>query len=186
MSSETAEISSPRVWYYSYGSNLNVERLYEARLKPRGAWMGRRLAARLDGWVLKFNVPAAAQGFELCSVANIEKVSDFGENVEGGATVWGTINEMDAKGLEVLDHFEQVSQGMYKREIVNVVSPNLDEPVEAVVYIACCKTDDSRKPSKDYLGHLLAGRDVLPEHYIKKLEAVEIIDKSGDPNNITK
>jgi gamma-glutamylcyclotransferase len=174
--------SSPRVWYFAFGSNLDVSRLYEARLKPRGAWMGRRLAARLDGWTLKFNVPVATPGFEGCGVGNIEKV---GENVER-ATVWGTINEMDVKGLEVLDYFEQVSQGMYRRESLSVYCPALDQPVEVVAYVAACKTDDSRKPSKDYLNYFLAGRDVLPAEYVKKLESVEVIDKSGDPNSVRK
>ena len=163
-------------WYFAYGSNLNTDRLYEARLKPRGCWMGRRLAARLDGWELKFNIPSPA--WVGAGVGNMQQ--------NDAETVWGTINEMDEKGLDVLDIYEQVKEGMYKRITVSVFCPQLDKTVEAVAYVGVCKLDDSLIPSKDYLCHFLVGRDVLPAEYIKKLEEIKTLDVVADPYALQK
>lgn len=41
--------------YFAYGSNMDVARLVEARLKPRGVTVSERVCGRLDGWRLAFN-----------------------------------------------------------------------------------------------------------------------------------
>lgn len=172
----TTPTTSTTSWYFAYGSNLNVDRLYEKRLKPRGCWMGRRLAARLDNWELAFNIPSPA--WAGAGVGNMAQ--------RDSATVWGTVNEMDDSGLETLDIYEQVKEGMYKRISVSVFCPALDATVEAVAYVGVCKLDDSLVPSRDYLFHFLAGRDVLPAEYVKKLEALKVLDVTADPHALQK
>ena len=175
-SSSTNNNKGTTGWYFAFGSNLNVDRLYEARLKPRNNWMGRRLAGKLDNWQLKFNIPSPA--FIGTGVGNIVQ--------KDGASVWGTLNEIDQDGFETLDIYEQVKEGMYKRVTVNVFCPALDKTVEATAYVACCKLDDTLIPSKAYLAHFLAGRDVLPKEYVAELEKIPTADVQPDPNHLQK
>jgi gamma-glutamylcyclotransferase len=153
------------VWYFAYGSNMNPARLSDQRLKERAVQMGPRIGGRLDGWRLTFN-----------KVARSPAGAAAGNIVEApGETVHGTLNEMPDAGLEVLDIWEGVAGGHYERRTVPVVRADTGEAVDAVVYIAL-KVGEGLRPTREYLGHLLAGRDLLPADYWERLNATPTLD----------
>jgi len=153
------------VWYFAYGSNMNPARLSDQRLKERAVRMGPRIGGRLDGWRLAFN-----------KVARSPAGAAAGNIVEApGEAVHGTLNEMPEAGLEVLDIWEGVASGHYERRAMQVVRTDTHEMVDAVVYVAL-KIGEGLKPTREYLGHLLAGRDLLPADYWERLNATPTLD----------
>ena len=153
------------IWYFAYGSNMDVTRLVEARLKPRSIAMGERIGGRLEGWRLTFD--KAARDPRGAGAGNI--VPALGEIVHG------TLNAMPAAGLEVLDIYEGVAGGHYERRTVPVNRADSGATVEAVTYVAL-KTGEGLKPTRAYLAHLLAGRDLLPVDYFERLRATATLD----------
>ena len=152
-------------WYFAYGSNMNPARLVEDRLRPKGVAMGLRIGGRLDGWRLTFD--KVARSPEGSGVGNIV--------IAAVGCVHGTLNEMPEAGLKVLDVWEGVAGGHYERRMVPVVRADDGEIVEAVTYVAL-KTAVGLQPTREYLGHLLAGRDVLPRKYWEWLLATPTFD----------
>lgn len=152
-------------WYFAYGSNMNVARLLDARLRPEGVELGERVCGRLDDWTLAFNKKARSPAG--AGAGNILPAA--------GHCVYGTLNALPARGLEVLDHWEGVADGHYERRRVPVVRTDTGGTVEAVTYVALL-TGDGLRPTRDYLGHLLAGRDLLPADYWERLSATPTLD----------
>ena len=153
------------VWYFAYGSNMNPARLSDQRLKERAVRMGPRIGGRLDGWRLAFN-----------KVARSPAGAAAGNIIEApGDAVHGTLNEMPEAGLEVLDIWEGVAGGHYERRTMQVVRTDTHETVDAVVYVAL-KVGEGLKPTREYLGHPLAGRDLLPADYWERLNATPTLD----------
>jgi gamma-glutamylcyclotransferase len=152
-------------WYFAYGSNMNAQRLFEERLKPEGVPRGERIAGQLDGWRLAFNkrarLPFGA------GAGNIVPAVD--------ESVHGTLNLLPPRGFEILDRYEGVAGGHYERRLVPVVRADTGETVDAVTYVALLVGEELR-PTRDYLGHLLAGRDLLPPDYCARLGATPTID----------
>jgi gamma-glutamylcyclotransferase len=153
------------IWYFAYGSNMNPARLADQRLKERAVQMGPRIGGRLDGWRLAFN--KIARSPEGAAAGNIVEAP--------GEVVHGTLNQMPDAGLAVLDIWERVAGGHYRRQTVAVVRADTGETVEAVTYIAL-KVGEGLKPTREYLGHLLAGKDLLPVAYWEKLKETETLD----------
>jgi cation transport regulator ChaC len=153
------------IWYFAYGSNMNPARLADQRLKERAVQMGPRIGGRLDGWRLAFNKIARAP--EGAAAGNIVEAP--------GEVVHGTLNQMPDAGLAVLDIWEGVAGGHYERRTVPVVRADTGETVEAVTYIAL-KVGEGLKPTREYLGHLLAGKDLLPAAYWEKLKETKTLD----------
>ena len=152
-------------WYFAYGSNMNSVRLFAERLVPEGVAMGERVAGRLDGWRLAFNKrartpPGAGAG-------NIVPAA--------GGVVHGTLNLLPAKGFEVLDRYEGVTGGHYERRIMPVVRADTGTAIEAITYVAM-QVGEGLRPTRAYLGHLLAGRDLLPADYFDWLTATQTFD----------
>jgi gamma-glutamylcyclotransferase len=152
-------------WYFAYGSNMNPVRLSDGRLQAEGVTMGKRIGGRLDGWRLAFNKRAREPAGS--GAGNILQISD--------AVVHGTLNALPAKGFEVLDRWEGVAGGHYERRIVPVMRADTGEAVEAIVYVALL-TGEGLRPTRDYLSHLLAGRDLLPADYWEWLRATPTFD----------
>jgi len=152
-------------WYFAYGSNMNPARLRDGRLRAAGVTMGKRLGGRLDGWRLAFNkrarTPVGSGAGNILSVAN--------------AVVHGTLNALPPKGFEVLDRWEGVAGGHYERRLVPIVRADTGETVEAITYVALL-TGEGLRPTREYLGHLLAGRDLLPADYWEWLKATPTLD----------
>jgi len=153
------------IWYFAYGSNMNPARLADQRLKERAVQMGPRIGGRLDGWRLAFNKIARAP--EGAAAGNIVEAP--------GEVVHGTLNQMPDAGLAVLDIWEGVAGGHYRRQTVRVVRVDTGEAVEAVTYVAL-KVGEGLKPTREYLSHLLAGRDLLPAEYWERLQKTETLD----------
>ena len=152
-------------WYFAYGSNMNAARLFEERLEPEGVARGERIAGRLDGWRLAFN-----------KRARLPPGAGAGNIVPApGEVVHGTLNLLPPKGFEILDRYEGVAGGHYERRLVPVVRADSGVPIEAVTYVALLVGEELR-PTRDYLGHLLAGRDLLPADYCARLGAWPTID----------
>jgi gamma-glutamylcyclotransferase len=153
------------IWYFAYGSNMNPARLADQRLKERAVQMGPRIGGRLDGWRLVFN-----------KIARVPEGAAAGNIVEApGEIVHGTLNQMPEAGLAVLDIWEGVAGGHYERRAVPVVRADTGETVEAVAYVAL-KVAEGLKPTREYLSHLLAGRDLLPDDYWLRLKATPTFD----------
>ena len=153
------------IWYFAYGSNMNPARLADQRLKERAVQMGPRIGGRLDGWRLVFN-----------KIARSPDGAAAGNIVEApGEVVHGTLNQMPDAGLAVLDIWEGVAAGHYKRQTVAVVRADTGETVEAVTYIAL-KVGEGLRPTREYLGHLLAGKDLLPTAYWEELKETPTLD----------
>jgi cation transport regulator ChaC len=152
-------------WYFAYGSNMNRVRLVDDRLKPKDVALCRRIGGRLDGWRLTFD-----------KLARTPSGSGAGNIVVApGSSVHGTLNEMPREGLDVLDVWEGVASGHYERRTVFVVRADTGDTVEAVTYIALL-VGEGLRPTRAYLAHLLAGRDLLPADYWEKLSATPTLD----------
>lgn len=152
-------------WYFAYGSNMSALRLFDDRLKPVGMSAGERVAGRLDGWQLAFNKRARAPLG--AGAANIVMAPS--------GAVHGTLNLLPARGFEVLDRYEGVAGGHYERRMVQVVRSDTGAMVEAITYVALL-TGEGLRPTREYLGHLLAGRDLLPADYFRRLSETPTLD----------
>ncbi len=66
--------------------------------------------------------------------------------------------------------------GHYERRTVPVAgaaTPGV--AVEAITYVALLTGEDLR-PTREYLSHLLAGRDLLPADYFRRLSETPTLD----------
>ncbi len=152
-------------WYFAYGSNMNVARLVRQRLDPKGVTMGLRTGGRLDGWRLTFD-----------KIARTPEGSGAGNIVPAaGYCVHGTLNELPPAGFEILDFWEGVAAGHYERRIVPVLRADTGQSVQAVTYVAL-RVKAGLKPTREYLAHLLAGRDLLPAAYWERLKETPTVD----------
>ena len=75
----------------------------------------------------------------------------------------------------MLDRYEGVAGGHYERRTVPVVRGDTGATVEAVTYVALL-VGEGLRPTRAYLGHLLAGRDLLPADYWRRLSETPTID----------
>ncbi len=87
----------------------------------------------------------------------------------------GTLNELPDAGFDVLDVAEGVAGGHYERRTLPVVRADTGEVVDAIAYVALL-VGEGLRPTRDYLGHLLAGRDLLPADYWEWLKATPTLD----------
>ena len=154
------------VWYFAYGSNMDPVRLKE-RCTDKGAPVLERVAGHLSGWRLVFNKQRRDRPGE--GAANV--VEDPSGLVEG------TLNRMAAAGLDLLDIDEGVRSGQYRRRSVRVMRVDAATTVDAVMYVALPGVVRSGlRPPRWYLGHLLAGRDLLSAPYYAALAATPTYD----------
>src|SRR3954453_24261260 len=125
-----------QVWYFAYGSNMNLDRLERDRLAPEGVQIKQRILGRLDGWTLAFNKPWL--NFKGGGAANIMP-SDGGE-------VYGTLNLIHLDGLEILDRYEGVARNQYTRNQLAIERPATGDRVDAAAYIAVNPTGSLLPP----------------------------------------
>ena len=154
-------------WYFAYGSNMDADRLFEKRLRPGGVAPGERIAGRLDGWRLAFDKRSKDPSRNGQGAGNIVRQAD--------TSVYGTLNALPARGFEILDHYEGVAGGHYERRTVPVVRLDTGATVEAITYVALL-VGEGLRPTREYLGFLLAGRDLLPADYWERLAATPTLD----------
>ncbi|MDP1534437.1 MAG: gamma-glutamylcyclotransferase [Rubrivivax sp.] len=152
-------------WYFAYGSNMDEKRLSK-RMEPKGI-VAERIGGRLDGWELAFNKRSKVPAKRGQGAGNIL--------VAPGAHVFGTLNLLPPGGLDELDTHEGVADGHYERRTVPVVRTDSGETIEAITYVAQLE-DNGLKPTREYLGHLLKGGDLLPGDYLQRLKATPTFD----------
>ena len=158
-------MESGLTWYFANGSNMDAERLFDERLAPEGVPRGPRIAGRLDNWQLTFDKQAREPAG--AGAGNIVP--------RDGAVVHGTLNLLPPEGFEVLDRFEGVRAGHYERRTLTVRRGDDGTPVQAIVY-AALRTSPGLRPTRAYLGHLIAGQDLLPPDYVRWLRATRTVD----------
>lgn len=136
------------IHYFSYGSNMNSERMIE-----RGVRYDKMIPAKLPNYELRFN-KISKQG----PVANIV--------YKQGSVVEGILYRVQS--LDLLDKYEGLKSGHYNRIKLNI------EGFDSYVYI--CENpihiQEGLKPKQEYLNHLLEGKDFLSEEYYKNLEQI--------------
>jgi cation transport regulator ChaC len=150
--------------YFAYGSNMDPLQMKEANVPFSERWR-----AVLTGHVLRFNKVATrhdAQEGE--GKGNI--VEKENEIVEG---VLYKIYSSDLRGLDEKEGYPK----HYNRIFVKVKLDDHHTKVRAVTYVAQpSMTRDGLKPTREYLSHYLAAREILSESYYQKLLAVETLD----------
>ena len=119
----------------------------------------------LKDWKLVFNkINRRLKG---AGFANIVPESNF--------FVEGIIFEVNEITIDVLDRYEG-SPNAYHKKIIPVET-NDNKSINCIVYIANhSKTNNSLKPEKKYLDHLLKGKEFLSENYFSDLQKFETID----------
>ena len=147
------------MYYFAYGSNMDPERVC-----GRLGRLPDRKTATLADWVLKFNKIALRNSQE--GYANIDKQN--GEKVEG------IVYEITTEELRKIDLRE--GYPIHYNRINIVVRTGDNKEIEVVTYIAQqSKVREGLRPSREYLNHLLAARELLSPNYIRKLEAIRTI-----------
>jgi gamma-glutamylcyclotransferase (GGCT)/AIG2-like uncharacterized protein YtfP len=145
--------------YFAYGSNMDASRMKERKINYSS-----RQFAILKDFKLVFDKKARDGDY---SYANI--VQQPGEKVEG------ILYELAETEISKLDYFEGYPFH-YKRIEINVLRN--DKHIRAVSYIAQPdKTAEGLLPKKEYLNHLLAGKDLLSKEYISFLMSIRTIEE---------
>lgn len=147
-------------FYFAYGHNMDPKQMRECLHKTPVAYK-----ASLKGYSLRFNKRAkkVAKGQPGVGCANIVKSK--------ADSVYGILYAVTSDDLEALDKCEGVNAKEYERVKIDVALEG-GKTVSANVYIAL-KTDDSLKPTREYLDSLLAGGEYLPADYVKRLEGTD-------------
>lgn len=149
----------PSLWYFGYGSNTE-----------RGTFLGRRRmrplevrVGRLDGFELRFDL-GVGRGER--GVANVA--------ARAGDHVWGVLWRIRVEQAAFLDRSEGLHRGFYRRLPVEVTTRD-GETVAAFTYHSLGGRA-GRKPSRRYLGLLLAGAQQhgLPDEWIDRLRSFEL------------
>ena len=156
----TDEYQDPHTDYFAYGSNLSLIQI--ARRCPGTEIIGR---ATLPDHRLIFPIQS---GDWLGGVASIEPAA--------GRRVEGMIYRLNDAHLEALDEYEAVSEGLYRRESVTVITPE-QGAVEAMTYIAAPDPEGPFAPSAQYLSTILSGAadHEFPQDYIDWLLSIETL-----------
>lgn len=149
-----------RIYYFAYGSNMNPERMIERKIVH-----SQRKHAILKGFRLVFNKKSGRNPKE--GFANIV--------VDKNGIVEGVLYEIAASDLSKLDRMEGYPI-QYDRIELKVETDD-GKNIEAEVYEA--QPDyikNGLKPSKNYMKHLLAVRNIISNQYYKSLETFETLD----------
>jgi gamma-glutamylcyclotransferase len=144
------------LWYFAYGSNLDP-----------GTFLGRRGMRPLATTI------GVLHDFELCFDLPVGPGERGVANVapRPGEHVWGALYHLTREDAERLDRTEGVGQGVYRRLAVDVLGRD-GAAVAAFTYRSEISRPE-RKPSRRYLGLLLAGaRELaLPPEWVERLRA---------------
>jgi len=144
----------PTLWYFAYGSNLDPGTfLGRRRMQPLATAIG-----VLHDFELRFDLPV---GPGERGVANVAP--------RPGDHVWGALYHLTLADAERLDRTEGVDKGVYRRLVVEVITPDA-ACIGAFTYRSEISRPE-RRPSRRYLGLLLAGaRELgLPREYVERL-----------------
>jgi len=148
--------------YFAYGSNMDLNRITD-----RIDRCPEREPATLSGYKLRFNKRAKGNPRE--GYANIEQCD---------RELPGVIYDLTEDELKRIDCREGVHNGHYMRRLVHVKS-STGLQLEATVHVACDEwVEKGLLPSKEYLNHLLAGAELLPDDHVQWLQQQDVLDSS--------
>lgn len=153
--------------YFAYGSLMDPE-----EMRKEGTTSPRRVHAILVGYSLRFNKIASGNPQE--GKANV--VPNSGDAVEG--ILYESIADSVLHNLDTREGFRKENDrcNHYDKTSLAVMLDDGHE-VQSIVYIANPRrVKEGLKPTKEYMSHLLGGRDMLSMLYIRKLESVETLD----------
>ena len=144
-------------YYFAFGSNMD-----EQQMKNRKAEFAERQNGVMANWKLVFNkINRKKEG---SGYANI--VPEYGSIVEG------IIYKVSEDAIRILDDWEGVPIAYHKKTML--VENSNKKSVDCIIYIANhSKTDNSLKPERKYLDHLLEGKEFLSENYFSDLKNTE-------------
>lgn len=135
----------------------------ELQMQEREVTYISRQLAILKDYRLIFNKKALKGNF---TFANI--VKDNNDSVEG------ILYEICEVGIEKLDKYEGYPSNYIKEEIMVTAG---DKNISAVVYIAHKdKIVENLLPKREYLDHILAGKDLLSQEYFQRLKNIKTLD----------
>jgi len=164
-SAHRARYSSVRVstvWYFAYGSNMQIA-TFRGR---RGIAYRRAVPARLAGWRLVLDKPPMIPVGH--AVANIVP--------EPGAVLLGVLYEISPPDLTHVELTEGVLIGNYRR--VELTAETLATPgfTTPAVSLASDRRDPKYLPSDRYMRCVIAGAEEhgLPEAYLTFLRGVPV------------
>lgn len=150
----------PRIYYFAYGANLNIERFYRYHMNVERVGV-----ARLPNYRLTFSLP--------CEYA----LKGYGDiTSEAGKEVWGLLFRIDPLSLFLLDTMEWALMGQYRRVRVAI------ETVEGTSYVAYAYQARFPRtglfPPVGYKASILkSGRELgFPKSYLDEIEAAEARD----------
>ncbi len=161
-------MNDAHVWYFAYGSNMEVATLRGRREVD----FVRALPARAVGWRLVFDKPPIVPIGE--ATANIVP--------EPAAVVLGVLYEITAADLDHLDLTEGVLIGNYQRVAIPVAPlATPDAAVEAFTLVSERREPDLL-PSRRYMACLVAGAEEhgLPAEYVAFLRGLPACDESPE------
>ena len=155
-----ASIRNDIINYFSYGSNMNVERMRE-----RGVLYLSKERFALEGYELRFNKISYSN--PNAGAANI--VPHETGRVEG------ILYKITISGLVSLDGYEGYPHE-YDRKILLINSDGYKED-DMVTYVARpSRIKEGLHPTREYLRHLLEARNFLSGPYYERLKALRTLD----------
>lgn len=135
----------------------------ELQMNKRGVSYISRQFALLKGFRLVFNKKALKGDFAYANI--IRDDNDFVE---------GILYNVTEEGIIKLDKYEGYPTNYIKKELKITTD---DQTILALVYIAHSdKVVENLLPKREYLNHILAGKDLLSNEYFQRLENVKTLD----------
>lgn len=151
--------AAPTVYYFAYGSNLDPRTFVGRRkMRPLSAQV-----ARLDDYRLVFDL-GVGKGER--GVANVRRAP--------GEHLWGVVYEVTVSQATHLDRTEGVHRGGYHRLFIELeLAGGARQPAYT---LESFRGKPRRKPSRRYMGLLLAGarHHGLPEAWVEHLKEHEL------------
>lgn len=161
-----------RLWYFAYGSNMNKNRMEQRLAGCSEPIYTRRELVKLKGYELTFNKKSAAKNGT--SYANIQPT----RIPNNEPVVYGIVYDLLPDAFSKLDGYEGFPDH-YTKNVITVEHVATGARLPTVVYLANhadIDTIGNFRPTSEYLGHLLAGADLLPNEYVDFLRTFEVFD----------
>ena len=147
-------------YYFAYGSNMD-----ETRINKRNVKFSEKFRGVLKNWELVFNKKA----FDKEGVAYANIMSKLGSNVEG------IVYKISKNSIFELDKAESYPRHYEKKEML--LESDSGEIFNCITYIANpIQVMEGLKPEKEYLDHILAGKEFLSKDYFSLLEKTTTVD----------
>ncbi|MBP8994206.1 MAG: gamma-glutamylcyclotransferase [Bacteroidales bacterium] len=132
----------------------------KVRMNVRGVSYTSQRSGTLRGFRLTFNKKASKGNYAFANI--IESENDLVE---------GILYELPDTEIEKLDKVEGFPNHYIRTEVT--IYDSLGTPIQAITYIANpTKIVEGLFPQKEYMDHLLAGKDFLSRDYFNMLKGI--------------